>query len=309
MERSQPTLLRVGTWCVNPASSEIARDGETVRLEVRTMRLLVCLAERAGDVVSIDELLKRVWPEVIVTSDSVYQAVASLRRVLGDDPKQPTYIATVPRLGYRMIASVGPWAAQPSERPDGARGSGGGPVASATANGSGGSRAKAGLMWATGGLGIALVATAVVFVATTNRNRAAGSGASPVEKSVAVLPFLDLTEKMAQEEFADGLTEEVIDKLGKIPGLRVPAPTSSFYFKNKRRSVGEIAKALNVAYVLDGSTRKSGDRLRVAARLIRADSGAVVWSDSYDRPWGDMLTIQDDIAGELTKALKALIAA
>jgi TolB-like protein len=273
------------------------------------MRLLVCLAERAGDVVSIDELLKRVWPEVIVTSDSVYQAVASLRRVLGDDPKQPTYIATVPRRGYRMIASVGPWAAQPSERPDGARESGGGPVASSPANGSGGWRAKAGWMWAAGGLGIALVTTAVVFVATTNRNRATGGGASPVEKSVAVLPFLDLTEKMAQEEFADGLTEEVIDRLSKIPGLRVPAPASSFYFKNKRRSVGEIAKALNVAYVLDGSTRKSGDRLRVAARLIRADSGAVVWSDSYDRPWGDMLTIQDDIAGALTKALKALIAA
>src|SRR5215813_9137497 len=106
---AQPTLLRVGAWCVNPATCEIVRDGNTVRLEVRTMRLLVCLAERGGSVVSIDDLLKQVWPEVIVTSDSVYQAVASLRRVLGDDPKQPTYIATVPRLGYRMVATVGPW--------------------------------------------------------------------------------------------------------------------------------------------------------------------------------------------------------
>jgi len=87
----------------------------------------------------------------------------------------------------------------------------------------------------------------------------------------------------------------------------VPPPTSSYAFKNKKRSVADIAKALDVLYVLDGSTRKSGDRLRVAVRLIRADTGVVVWSESYDRPWGDILTVQDDIAGEVTKALRASI--
>ena len=79
------------------------------------MRLLVCLAEHPGEVVSIDELLNQVWSEVAVTPDSVYQAVASLRRLLGDDPKQPTYIATVPRLGYRMVVPVSPW---PNQSPD-----------------------------------------------------------------------------------------------------------------------------------------------------------------------------------------------
>jgi TolB-like protein len=131
--------------------------------------------------------------------------------------------------------------------------------------------------------------------------------ASPLQKSIAIVPFVDLTEHMAQEEFADGLTEEIIDRLGKLPGFRIPSPTSSFVFKNKKRSVADIAKALNVAYVLDGSTRKSGDRLRVAVRLTRADTGVVVWSESYDRPWGDVLTVQDDIAGEVTKALRASI--
>src|SRR5947209_890187 len=109
MERPPATMLRIGAWCVNPASGQISRDGETSRVEVRTMQLLLCLAEHAGQVVSIDELLNQVWSGVIVTPDSVYQAVASLRRLLGDDPRQPTYIATVPRLGYRMIASVTPW--------------------------------------------------------------------------------------------------------------------------------------------------------------------------------------------------------
>src|SRR6202046_5913854 len=107
MERPPTTMLRIGTWCVNPTSGQISRDGESARLEVRTMRLLLCLAEHAGEVVSIDDLLSQVWSEVIVTSDSVYQAVASLRRVLGDDPKRPTYIATVPKLGYRMVAAAG----------------------------------------------------------------------------------------------------------------------------------------------------------------------------------------------------------
>src|SRR5882724_2592185 len=112
MERPTTTMLRVGAWCVNPASGHISRDGETARVEVRTMRLLLCLAERAGEVVSIDDLLDQVWSDVTVAPDSVYQAVTSLRRVLGDDAKQPTYIETVPRLGYRMVATVGPWADQ-----------------------------------------------------------------------------------------------------------------------------------------------------------------------------------------------------
>src|SRR3979490_2790644 len=108
MERPTTTTLRIGAWCVNPASSQISRDGETARVEVRTMRLLLCLAGHAGEVVSIDDLLNQVWSDVIVSPDSVYQAVASLRRLLGDDPKQPTYIETVPRLGYRMVATVSP---------------------------------------------------------------------------------------------------------------------------------------------------------------------------------------------------------
>ena len=103
------TMLRIGAWCVDPKSNEITRNGESRRLEARTMLLLLCLAEHAGEVVSIDELLNRAWPRVNVAPDSVYQAVTSLRRVLGDDPKKPTYIATVPRLGYRMVAKVSAW--------------------------------------------------------------------------------------------------------------------------------------------------------------------------------------------------------
>src|ERR1700730_8292449 len=117
MDRPTAIPLRIGAWCVNPTSGQISRAGEIVRMEARTMRLLLCLAERAGEVVSIDDLLDQVWSGVIVTPDSVYQAVASLRRQLGDDAKQPEYIATVPRLGYRMVAPVSPWVDDPRLEP------------------------------------------------------------------------------------------------------------------------------------------------------------------------------------------------
>jgi transcriptional activator of cad operon len=202
------------------------------------MRLLLCLAEHAGEVVSIDDLLDLVWSGVIVTQDSVYQAVASLRRLLGDDPKQPMYIATVPRLGYRMVAQVRPWddssiAHEGSSRPSN-RGS---PAPALThAPTPGRARLGANFTWAAGAVfGLALVASVLFSRKVANRNHSAAPVIAPLpEKSIAVLPFLDLTEKMNQEPFADGMTEELIDKLSKIPGLRVPPPTSSFYFKGKK---------------------------------------------------------------------------
>jgi transcriptional activator of cad operon len=281
---------------------------------VRTMRVLLCLAEHAGEVVSIDDLLNQVWSEVIVAPDSVYQAVASLRRLLGDDPKQPTYIATVPRLGYRMVATVSPWADQSVAQTGSSRASDSEhPTPAATPATSDTPtprpRLRAGFTWAAGAaLCLALVGSYLFHGKAANNNHSASPAIAPLpQKSIAVLPFLDLTEGMHQEEFADGMTEELIDKLSKIPGLRVPGPTSSFYFRGKQITIADIARTLGVAYVLDGSVRKSGARVRVAARLIRADNGYVVWSESYDRPFDDMLMVQDDIAGEVTKALRASI--
>jgi len=318
-------MLRIGAWCVNPASGQISRDGETARVEVRTMRLLVCLAEHAGEVVSIDDLLNQVWSEVTVSPYSVYKAVASLRRLLGDDPRQPAYIETVPRLGYRMVAAVSPWA----DRPKGDRSIADRPIADQAVAQTGSSPKdptsgakdaremghpdlfRATFMWTAGAVLLFCLAFAFQYrgqVANHNRSPSTAIAAQP-EKSIAVLPFLDLTEGMHEETFADGMTEELIDKLSKIPGLRVPAPTSSFYFKGKQVPIADIAKTLGAAYVLDGSVRKSGARLRVATRLIRADSGYVIWSETYDRPFADILMVQDDIAGEVTKALRASIEA
>jgi transcriptional activator of cad operon len=311
MDHSTGTTLLIGDWCVNPASGQISRDGQNVRVEARTMRLLICLANRAGEAVSINELLEQVWAGVIVTPDSVYQAVALLRRLLGDDPKQPSYIATVPRLGYRMVAAVSPWVDQPAPPPlsgvdlDEATQT----PAGARASTSGGHHRAWTLVIAGAALSLTLVVGFFFYGKIGSNVHAASTPVTTAaQNSVAVLPFLDLTsEAMDQEYFADGMTEEIIDRLSKIPGLRVPPPTSSFNFKGKKMPIADIARSLGVAYVLDGSLRKSGSTMRVAARLVRADNGFVVWSETYDRRMDDGLKVQDDIAGEVAKALKQSI--
>lgn len=276
--------LRVGAWCVDTALSEMTREGATVRLEPRTLRLLMCLTARPGSTVSADELLASVWPGVVVTPDSVYQAIASLRRLLGDDPKQPSYIITVPRQGYRMVAEVAPWnmpapqAGLPSPPAKRSR--------------------RAWLL-----TGASALAGAVFWLAGTHTG--VGIPAAPTQRSVAVLPFADLTDGMGHETFADGMTEELIDRFSRLPGLKVPGPTSSFYYKGKQKAPADIARELGVSYILDGSVRKSGGTLRVAARLIKADSGFIVWSGSYDKPVADLLMVQDDIADAVAKALAA----
>ncbi len=307
MEYPAGTMLRIGEWCVDPTCAQISRQGVATRVEARTMRLLLCLAARAGEIVSIEDLLNQVWPDVVVTPDSVYQAVASLRRLLGDDAKQPAYVATVPRLGYQMVAKVSVWEGAPpaakgfSEAPRGE-------TAERRASGRAarGSRLAIGLALS---LIVVFVALAVFFAhrRLASDKPSASARTAQTAPSIAVLPFLDLTEGMQEETFADGMTEELIDKLSKTPGLRVPAPTASFYFKGKQVPIAEIARTLGVAYVLDGSVRKSGGQLRVAARLVLADNGYVVWTETYDRPFADIIKVQDDIAGEVAKALRASI--
>ena len=136
--------------------------------------------------------------------------------------------------------------------------------------------------------------------------RASGHAAiAAPEKSIAVLPFVDMSEKKDQEYFSDGLTEELLDQLAQVPDLRVPARTSSFYFKGKQTTIAEIARALGVANVLEGSVRKAGNTIRVTAQLIRADNGYHLWSKAYDRDIKDIFKVQDEIAGAVVTALKA----
>jgi TolB-like protein len=128
--------------------------------------------------------------------------------------------------------------------------------------------------------------------------------AGPPEKSIAVLPFVNLSGDPEQDYFSDGLSEELLNLLTQLPDVYVPARTSSFYFKGKNENVADIAAALNVSHVLEGSVRRSGDRIRISAQLIRADNGYHMWSRIYDRELSDVFAIQDEIAASISDSLK-----
>src|SRR5262245_13565063 len=150
------------------------------------------------------------------------------------------------------------------------------------------------------------------FVLVPRREAALGPSAKPNEsrssaidaKSIAVLPFVNMSEDKANEYFSDGISEELLNLLAKIPQLKVAARTSSFSFRGKGLEITEIARQLHVANVLEGSVRRSGDRVRITAQLIRAAEGYHLWSETYDRKMDDIFKIQDEIAGEVVKELK-----
>jgi transcriptional activator of cad operon len=304
MKDSNTSRIRIGDWDVDPDSGVMTRNGYTMRLDLRSVRLLTRLAESAGQVVSIDQLINSVWAGVAVSSDSVYQAVTGLRRQLGDDPRNPAYIETVPRLGYRLIAKVGP---SVDEHTDEESDTASHPSGAGAERENRSTKRSHKLIWV--GVVLALLPGFgfLLLARLTAGNRSAAVPVAPPATSVGVLPFIDLTEGMRDEEFADGMTEELIDKLGKIPGVHVPSATASFYYKGKEVPVAEISRGLKVDYLLDGSVRKSSGRMRIAARFVRADNGYVIWTETYDRPMSDLVGVQDEIAAEVVKALQSAI--
>jgi TolB-like protein/DNA-binding winged helix-turn-helix (wHTH) protein/Tfp pilus assembly protein PilF len=314
MNATDRAAIRIGVWRVDPALDEISKDGATVKLERRAMQLLLYLSKHADQVVSVDQLLDEVWVGVVVTPDSVYHAVAALRRLLGDDTRQPTYIANVPRRGYRLIAPVAPWVDGPRLplenilRPaiEPAR-----TIHAVTKTASGWRRFAI-------ALSIAVTLALGYFLfdrfwlskhATTAEHQPTDASTVIADRSIAVLPFVDMSEKKDQEYFADGMAEEVIDLLAKVPSVRVIGRTSSFQFKGKSPDLRTLGSTLGAAYVVEGSVRKSGERLRVTAQLIDAQDGSPVWSESYDEQSGDVLMVQGQIAAGIVRALQVTIGA
>jgi TolB-like protein/DNA-binding winged helix-turn-helix (wHTH) protein/Flp pilus assembly protein TadD len=285
------SVVQIGEWAVHPALDSISQGAKTQKLEPRTMRLLLCLAESAGEVVSIDRLLTEVWAGVVVGSASVYEAVSQLRKILGDVDPKPTYIATVPRRGYRLIASVQHGTA-PADTPQA-------PIMP-------GRPATSRRLWLIAGalVVLALVAAYLLVEKAKPSKQATATSVVVADKSIAVLPFVDMSEKKDQEYFAEGMAEEIINLLVRIPGLKVISRTSSFQFKGKTEDLRSIGANLGVAYVLQGSVRKSGDRLRVTALLINSRNSTNVWSQSYDQDLSDILKMQDEIAIALVRALQ-----
>jgi transcriptional activator of cad operon len=292
-------VLQIGEWIVNPSRDSISKGTETQKLEPRTMRLLLCLAESGGDVVSVDRLLNEVWAGVVVGSASVYQAVSQLRKLLGDVDPEPTYIATVPRKGYRLIAPVKrlePLGAMTS--PNEVAPSAEVPLTAASQLPAP-RRSKLALILA----GAAIIALMVVGTVIWKRSSTAKFMAASVN-SIVVLPFIDMTAEKLDQSFCDGLTEELSNWLAQIPTLRVVARTSAFAFRGQGEDVRKIGKELGSSHVLEGSIRRSGDRMRITVQLIDARNGFHLWSEDFDRPLEDAIKTQEDISRSVAEKLQ-----
>jgi len=290
--------LHAGDLLIDIDRQRVTRAGVELALPRLSFELLVALADAYPRMLSIEELMDGVWAPAVVSPETVSHRVKLLRQALGDDPARPRYVVGVRGRGYRMEAPVTRASAAPAPAPPAAAS----PAAPIVAP------ARRGLLVPVAIALVTLVALAVALAWLTRRGaEPVAATAAPAEKSVAVLPFVDLSEQKDQGYFADGMAEEIIGLLARTSDLKVAARTSSFYYKDRNAPIGEIARTLGVAHVLEGSVRKSGDKLRVSVQLIRASDGFHVWSATYDRPLDDVFRMQDEIAGRVAATLEATL--
>lgn len=306
---------QVGDLVVDVARAQVSRAGVPVPLPRLSFDLFVALVRAAPRVVSIDELMDRVWAGVVVSPETVSQRAKLLRDALGDDSKSPRYVAAVRSRGYRLVAEVSivpqatamqPAAAasQPEMRE---------PVPApvdtqvhATTPTAG--RRRLALLVA--------MLTAVFFIAgflAVTRYRAqeevaprsaAGSRTHVAARSIAVLPFESAGDEPDGDVLAFGIAEAVLHQLANLHGLEVIARTSSFSLRDPPGDAREIGRQLGVRYLLEGSVQQEGARMRVTAQLIDAQSGAHVWSIRFDRPRTGIFAVQDEIAAQVASALQ-----
>jgi len=293
--------FQFGEFILDQSSYRLQRGEHVLRLEKLPMELLLLLVQRHGQLVARDEIAERLWgKDVFVDLDhGINTAIRKLRVALRDDPEKPRFIETVVGRGYRFAAPVictnGVSALQ--EQPPAPR-MGAPPKAAAGAARTRFILPGGPVLW--GGLALA-VCGLLAFVLHQNRSR---HSPQPGINSLAVLPLKNLSGDPAQEYFADGMTEELIGRLSNIHGLRVIARTSAMRFKDTRQSVPEIAQALHVDAVVEGSVIHEGNQVRVNVQLIRGTTGEYVWVEEYQREYRSILALQEEVAQTIARQIK-----
>lgn len=285
-------LYVFGAYRLDADEQVLLRDGQPVTLPPKDLETLLVLVENAGHIVEKEELLEKVWSGVFVEEGNLARHVFNLRQVLGDTQDGRPYIETIPRRGYRFISDVQedgeaiapPSAAPPSEQPG-------------TAVQSGQKR----IQWVWALAVFALVVTGYF----ASRRIWPRKNPSPQKVMLAVLPFVNLSGDTHEDYFADGLTEEMTAQLGQFQPSRlgVIARTSTVRYKDTKESAAQIGKELGVGYLLEGSVRRGGERVRVTAQLIQVGEQTHLWAESYERPLTDVLNIQRELAEKITHSL------
>ena len=281
-------------------SGELRRSGSRIKLQEQPFQILAALLERPGEVVTREELRKRLWPAGIHLDfeNGLNIAVKKLRQALDDDSETPRFIETLPKRGYRFIAPVQPVVPPPSREPSAPVSSDRESPTPASASASVANRASRNAI---------LMATAIVLalgVAFVWRAAWENRAGNPPIRSLAVLPLQNLSGDPAQDYFADGMTEELITDLAQLHGLRVISRTSSMLYRRPHKPVPEIGRELDVDAVIEGAVVRSGGRVRITAQLIDAAADRHLWAASYEQDLRDVLGAQDRVARAIADAVR-----
>jgi len=279
---SSRSPFQIGDWRVEPDAGRLTQGDRSSRLEPKVMDLLIYMAQRPGQVLAREELEQAIWTGTVVGYDALTSAIIKLRKAFGDDSHKPWLIETVAKKGYRLIAPVT------------ARGRLATQSVATTVTGSP-ARLRIAMLALTAVLLAGMAAAWFAF-----DQRPWRTARTP---SIAVLPFANLSGDSKFEYFSDGITEDIITDLSKLSGLLVIARNSVFAYKDQPLALKSVAEALSVRYVLEGSVRRAGNELRVPAKLIDTETGSHLWAERYDRRIQDIFSVQDDVTGNIVKAL------
>jgi TolB-like protein/DNA-binding winged helix-turn-helix (wHTH) protein len=258
----------------------LLRDGQPVTLPPKDLETLLVLVERAGHIVEKEELLEKVWPGVFVEEGNLARHIFNLRQVLGDSADGRKYIETIPKRGYRFVAAVREDAEPATAHLAAAQASDQVQITP---------RRRRLPRLLTAWLAFALGLVLIGLNTGGFRERLIGSTKHVKIQSLAVLPLENLSKDPEQEYFADGMTDELITDLAKIASMRVISRGSIIRYKGSKKPLPEIARELNVDAVVEGTVLRSGDRVRITAQLIHAQSDRHLWAESYERDLRDVL--------------------
>jgi TolB-like protein/DNA-binding winged helix-turn-helix (wHTH) protein len=292
-------VLRFDTFELDVRAAELRKNGVKVRLQGQPIQVLATLLNSPGNLVTREELRAQIWPaETFVDFDhSLHNAIARIREALGDSAATPRYIETLPRRGYRFIATVervGFEEPLPSGSTEPFKEAPAAAIRSRTR-----AIVIAALLMIV--LMIALIAAVVVLTPAFSHRAAV----TPSVRSVAVLPLANFSGDPAQEYFVDGMTDELITDLAKIGALRVISRTSVMRYKGTSKSLPEIARELNVDGIVEGSVTRSGQRVRITAQLLYGPTDKHLWAETYERDLGDVLGLQSEVAQAIAQQVRA----
>jgi TolB-like protein/DNA-binding winged helix-turn-helix (wHTH) protein/Tfp pilus assembly protein PilF len=306
-------IYQFGDFQLDCGRFELLRDGRSLRVERKPMELLILLVSRQGQLVSRTEIAQRLWSsEVFVdTEHGINTAIRKLRHLLRDDPDTPQFIQTVTGMGYRFIAptTANETAAPESSQPEASAVISPDPVQAPSPSAPSASSSNRRLWLALATVAVLLLAVLVLTVGPhplaarlLNRN------AQPAITSLAVIPLDNLSGDPNQEYFADGMTDELITMLAKDSNLRITSRTSVMQYKGARKPLQEIARALNVDGILEGSISRANGHVHMTLQLIRADTDAHLWAESYDRNPNDVPALPNEAAQAIARRLHSAVA-